>query len=191
MSQRADDVDRNADDVPGGGGSEVNRDDVLDVVERFAITLADSGIPRMAARVFSFVLVDEADRYTAQELASSLGVSAAAISGAVRYLVQVNLLTRGRTPGARVDHYRIYDDDIWGAISDQRLPVLDEYAKAAAAGTAILTEGSAGWRRMKETEEYFAFMAAEQHGMVERWREYRRTLFRPEGSESSSGPDRP
>ncbi|HWJ40778.1 MAG TPA: MarR family transcriptional regulator, partial [Candidatus Limnocylindrales bacterium] len=63
-------------------------------VERFASVLTESGFPRMPARVFAALLATDSGRLTAAELAALLHVSAAAISGAVSYLVQVNLASR-------------------------------------------------------------------------------------------------
>src|ERR671910_2108093 len=104
-------------------GVDDDHDELLRFVERFAMVLAESGIPRMPARVFAYVLAEDAERYTAADLARGLRVSLAAISGAVRYLVQVGLLAKEREPGSRSDHYRIFDEDIWGTIFSQRLPV--------------------------------------------------------------------
>lgn len=151
-------------------------DELLRFVERFAMVLTESGIPRMPARVFAYVLAEDAEKYTATELANGLRVSPAAISGAVRYLLQVGLLTKEREPGARSDHYRIFDEDVWGTIVSQRVPVLKTYEDAAAEGVRILRPGSPGARRMRETQEFYAFLRAEQPKVLERWREYRRTL---------------
>jgi DNA-binding transcriptional regulator GbsR (MarR family) len=150
---------------------------MLRFVERFAMVLAESGIPRMPARVFAYVLAEDAEKYTAAELAAGLRVSLAAISGAVRYLLQVGLLAKEREPGSRSDQYRIFDEDIWGTIAKQRLPVLQVYADAAAEGVKVLKPGSPGAQRMRETQEYYAFLQAEQPKLLERWREHRRALF--------------
>ena len=69
-------------------------------IERFALNLTEAGMARMPARVFATVLVAEDGRRTAAELADQLGVSPAAISGAVRYLTQLRLVSRGREPGS-------------------------------------------------------------------------------------------
>ena len=81
-------------------------------VERFALLLVESGMPRMPARVFGALLVAEDGKLTAGELAEQLRVSPAAISGAVRYLAQVGLVVRARDPGERRDHYEV-TDDLW------------------------------------------------------------------------------
>jgi DNA-binding transcriptional regulator GbsR (MarR family) len=176
-----------ADDRPTG-----DHEELLRFVERFAMVLAESGIPRMPARVFAYVLAEDAEMYTAAELASGLRVSLAAISGAVRYLLQVGLLAKEREPGSRSDHYRIFDEDIWGTIINQRLPTLQVYEDAAAEGVKLLKPDSRGARRMRETQEFYAFLRAEQPKLMERWREHRRTLFAEmDGAQAASSSGRP
>lgn len=154
-----------------------DRTELLRFVERFALVLSESGLPRMPARVFAYVLADDAERYTAAELAEGVGVSAAAISGAVKYLTRVGLLAREREPGERSDVYRIFDEDVWGTIFRQRIPALERYEQAGADGAAILPQGSPGARRMRETEEFYRFLRIEQVKIMERWVDHRRALF--------------
>jgi len=71
--------------------------------ERFASVLAESGLPRMPARVFAALLFCDAGGLTSAELTELLSVSAAAISGAVRYLSQLGFISRDRKPGSRRD----------------------------------------------------------------------------------------
>ncbi|MDV3221289.1 helix-turn-helix domain-containing protein [Intrasporangium sp.] len=163
-----------------GGAAVAEEDDraeLLRYVERFALVLAESGVPRMPARVFAYVLADDADRYTAAELSEGIGVSPAAISGAVRYLTKVGLLAREREPGTRSDVYRIYDDDVWGTIFRQRVPLLERYELAAAEGVAILPAGSRGARRLEETQEFFRYLRREEEKVMDRWSELRRAQF--------------
>ncbi|RAY17264.1 MarR family transcriptional regulator [Actinomadura craniellae] len=136
----------------------------------------------MTARVFAYIIADDAESYTAGELSAGLRVSPAAISTAVRQLVQTGLVARERRPGERSDHYRIYDDDVWSAITVQRLPLLRRYEEILAAGLEGLDPARPGARRVRETMEYFRFMRAEFPQVAERWREYRRQhgLGRPD-----------
>lgn len=158
---------------------------VLRFVEQFGLVLHESGIPRMSARVFAYVLADDAEVYTASELAAGLRVSPAAISGAVRYLVRVGLLARERAPGARTDHYRVYDDDVWSPITLQEVPLLDRNIELLSTGVEMLDQTRPGGRRVRETLEYFRFLRAELPRMVERWKEHRAHLFDGQLSEVS------
>jgi DNA-binding transcriptional regulator GbsR (MarR family) len=149
---------------------------MLRFVERFALVLVETGLPRMPARVFAYVLVEDAERYTAAELAHGLRVSPAAISGAVRHLVQLGYLAKEREPGERVDSYRIYDDDVWGTITTQQSRILRAYEDVATEGVRVLGEDTPGGQRMRETQEFYAFLRAETPLLVERWRQHRRAL---------------
>lgn len=161
------------DPTPAGGGD----DALLRFVEQFALVLAEAGLPRMPARVFAFVLADDADRYTAGELADGLRVSPAAISGAVRTLVQAGLLAKEREPGTRADQYRVYDDDVWSHIIMQREPLLKRYEDVLADGIRQIgpTRGS---RRLAETLDYMTFLREELPKTMEKWQERRRTRQR-------------
>jgi DNA-binding transcriptional regulator GbsR (MarR family) len=150
---------------------------LLRAVERITQMLAENGLPRMAARVFAFVLADDADRYTASELARGLRVSPAAISGAVRYLVDVGLLFKEREPGMRADLYRVYDDDVWGAIMSARIPAMDRWMEALDEAVGEIGSARRGGQRLVETKEFYAFMRRETGEMMERWKEHRRALL--------------
>jgi DNA-binding transcriptional regulator GbsR (MarR family) len=152
--------------------------ELLRFVERFAMVLTETGLPRMPARVFAYVLADDAERYTAAELAGGLRVSPAAISGAVRHLVQLGYLAKERMPGDRTDTYHIYDKDVWGSIILQQDQVLETYEQVAAEGAEVLGD-TPGGRRLRETKEFFAFLRSEQPRIIERWYERRRALRSP------------
>src|SRR5215211_9206123 len=83
-------------------GAATGRDDeaVRRFVERFALDLAEAGMPRMPARVFAAILSAHDGRCTAADLAGALRVSPAAVSGAVRYLAQLGLVRRERSRGS-------------------------------------------------------------------------------------------
>jgi DNA-binding transcriptional regulator GbsR (MarR family) len=145
-------------------------DALLRVVEQLGLLLTEAGLPRMAARVFAYILAEDHSRYTARELADGLRVSPAAISGAVRLLVQAGLLSKGREPGERSDHYRIYDDDVWAAISTQRLPLLERWEQAMGEAARQLPADSRGQRRLLETQAYYRFMREAFPDIIDRWR---------------------
>jgi predicted transcriptional regulator len=159
----------------------IEREQVLRrFVERFALVLTEVGLPRMTARVFAYALADDAERYTAAELASGLEVSPAAISGAVRQLVQLGYLARERLPGHRTDTYRIYDNDVWGSIIFQQDRVLARYEEVVAEGAGVLGD-TPGGRRLQETKEFFAFLRSEQPHIIDRWHAHRRNQPRGHG----------
>jgi len=154
-------------------------------VERFGLLLAEAGMPRMAARAFACILAEDEGRLTAAEIGERLGVSPAAVSGAVRYLVQVGMVTRGREPGARRDDYRLHDH-LWYELFAFRGELLRRWEQAMADGAALLGGSPAG-DRIGETREFFAFLQDELPAMMERWRVRQAKRSGSNGPGSTSG----
>jgi DNA-binding transcriptional regulator GbsR (MarR family) len=149
-------------------------------IERFAVALTDAGFPRMPARVFAALLATDSGRLTAAELAALLQVSPAAVSGAVRYLAQVNLASRERAPGSRRDYYRVHDD-VWYEAIARRDQVLARWEHSLREGIEVLGRETAAGARMAETLAFFEFLQRELPSLLQRWREYKLKL-RPRNS---------
>jgi DNA-binding transcriptional regulator GbsR (MarR family) len=147
----------------------VDADALARFVERFAVVLTEAGWPRMPARVFACLLADERGELTARELADRLRVSPAAISGAVRYLQQISLVTRAREPGARTDHYRL-DDNVWYESIVHRTAELRRWEAGLASGVEVVGASTAAGRRLEESRAFFAFLRGELPRIMERWR---------------------
>ncbi|TYB69252.1 MarR family transcriptional regulator [Nonomuraea sp. PA05] len=136
--------------------------------ERFAQIMVESGMPRMAARVYAALLVTDSGRLSAAELADRLGAGAPAISGAVKYLVQVRLVERGREPGTRHDFCRIHEHT-WSEFISQSDPTLVRIEAGSGEGTALLGLDSPAGRRLDETRRFFAFMREEIKESMAKW----------------------
>jgi hypothetical protein len=120
-------------------------------------------------------VVDDDGRMTSAELAETLSVSPAAVSGAVNFLGQIGFLHRERERGSRKDVY-VVDDDAWlGAMmrKDQTYTPM-----MAALDTAIdgLGARSPAAHRLWLMREFLAFVDAEMDGLAERWLARRREL---------------
>ncbi|MCP2308097.1 GbsR/MarR family transcriptional regulator [Kitasatospora paracochleata] len=153
------------------GGGPVERDEtaVGAFIERFAGVLADAGFPRMPARIFSALLVTDSGRLTAAELADLLRVSPAAVSGAVRYLTQVNLVSREREAGSRRDRYRVHEN-AWYEASVSRDQALVRWETSLQEGIDAVGVGTPAGARLAESLAFFAFMREELPALLGRWR---------------------
>lgn len=138
-------------------------------IERFASTLELGGVPRMPARVFAALLATDSGSLTAAELAELLHVSPAAISGAVRYLIQVSLVGRERERGSRRDRYRL-QDDVWYEATIRREPLLLQWEGSMREGIAALGAGTPAGARLVESVRFFEFLREEMPAMLARWR---------------------
>jgi DNA-binding transcriptional regulator GbsR (MarR family) len=150
-------------------------DEVARFVERFALVLVEAGMPRMPSRVFAALLSAEDGKLTAGELADSLKVSPAAISGAVRYLTQVSLAFRGRDPGERRDHYEVAEDT-WYMVYANREKMFETWSSLMADGVEAVGRGSKAGHRLETTRQFFDFLKSELPKVIERWQEHQARL---------------
>ena len=149
---------------------------VRQFVERFALALANGGMARMPARIFVRLLATDSGQLTAGEIAEQLEVSPAAVSGAVRYLIQVGLIVRDREPGTRRDHYRV-TDDVWYEAYGHRDGLMAALVRDLSTGVDALGPDTPAGRRIAESVEFFEFIRRELPEMVERWRRHKAERF--------------
>ncbi len=101
----------------------------VDAAEQAAAMLTSAGMARMPARVMMALVGSPDEGYTAAELGDRLGVSAAAVSGAVRYLVSMRLIQRLSRAGDRRDRYDL-TDDAWSGMITANAPLYSALADA-------------------------------------------------------------
>lgn len=174
----------------GAGGAPADRDQaaVGGFIERFAGILYGAGMPRMPARVFAALLAADASRLSAADLAAVLGVSPAAVSGAVRYLGQIGLVEAAGEPGSRRLSYSV-PDDVWAQLVEARNTVLSRMRATLLDGVALLGAGTPAGDRLSRSARYFEFVLDEVALVHDRWRE----LAEPGGpigsAQGDTGPD--
>jgi DNA-binding transcriptional regulator GbsR (MarR family) len=151
-------------------------DAVSAFVERFAAQLVEAGMPRMPSRVFAALLASDAGVMTSADLGEALQVSPAAVSGAIRYLAQVNMVTREREPGSRRERYRVHSNQWYEALTN-RDQILKRWEGTLRDGVTSLGPETGAGRRISETLEFFQFMEKELASLMERWREHRARLY--------------
>ncbi|MEU9992270.1 MarR family transcriptional regulator [Streptomyces sp. NPDC048045] len=145
-------------------------------VEHFAAQLVEAGMPRMPSRVFAALLASDAGTLTSAELGEQLQISPAAVSGAVRYLAQVHMVSREREPGSRRERYRVHSDQWYEALTS-REAIIKRWEDALRDGVAGLGPGTPAGRRLSETLAFFEFIEKDVAEMMERWKTYREEKF--------------
>lgn len=141
-------------------------------VEAFAAQLVEAGMTRMPARVFVALLASEKGVLSSAELGEQLKVSPAAVSGAIRYLSQVNMVTREREPGSRRERYRVLDNQWYEALTNRDV-MLRRWQATMREGVEFFGLDTPQGHRINETLQFFLFLEEEFGSMMERWKVYR------------------
>ena len=81
-------------------------------IEEVGIVFEQTGLPRMAGRLFGWLLIADPPHQSPAELAEVLQASKGSISTTVRLLTQSGFIERYVIPGSRHDHFRLPPDAI-------------------------------------------------------------------------------
>lgn len=140
-----------------------------EAAEQAAAMMTAVGMARMPARVLMALVGSPDEGYTAAELADRLGVSAAAVSGAVRSLQTLRMIGRISRPGDRRDRYDLADD-AWHDVISANAPL---YVRLANLMDAIADENPtapASVRRARDTASFLRFLAERMPQLADEWR---------------------
>jgi DNA-binding Lrp family transcriptional regulator len=146
-------------------------------VEQLGAALTDAGLPSLPSRIFSALLMDGDGRMTSAEITEVLGVSPAAVSGAVKYLAQLQMIRREREHGSRREVF-VVDDDAWHRAMLRRDQIYAPILRAL--GAAIDEQGprAPAYRRLMLTAEFLRFVDDEMVGLADRWATHRAAFER-------------
>jgi DNA-binding transcriptional regulator GbsR (MarR family) len=159
--------------VPDGPSAPAgSKDPLLSYIERFTAVLVAAGFPPMPARVFVALLVADSGGLTAADLAGTLQISPAAVSGAVRYLIPLGLVQKERVPGSRRDCYQA-PGDVWGTLMRQREQVMARWIGMLHDGVGLVGADTAAGQRLAEHVEFLEFVTRQVGDVVERWEKLR------------------
>jgi len=156
--------------VAGGAEAAGPDDSLFGYIERFASVLVSAGFPPMPARVFVALLGTAPD--TAAELAGMLRISPAAVSGAVRYLIQLGLVHKERVPGSRRDYYRM-PGNMWDDMLRMRDQVMSRWTVLVREGIDLVGADTPAGERMAEQAAFLEFASKELGEILDRWERYR------------------
>lgn len=143
-------------------------------VERSAAILVGAGFPKMPARVLMRLVVAEGAGMTAFELSKQLGASAAAISGAVRYLQTVGMVRRVAQTGSRRDRYELPEHAWYAAFSKSSPMYLSLAVLADQAAAAINDPSAPASIRLEEIARFYRFLDARLPELMAEWDHLRR-----------------
>lgn len=144
------------------------RDAAEKYIERMGAALTSAGLGRLPSRVFAALTVDPDGRMTSAELVEALGVSPAAVSGAIASLSQIGFMHRERERGSRRDVY-VVDDDAWHRAMMQHDATYAPMLAALDDAIEGLDPASSEHRRLFVMREFLRFVGAELDEIGARW----------------------
>jgi DNA-binding transcriptional regulator GbsR (MarR family) len=138
-------------------------------IEEVGLLFEMVGLPRMAGRIFGWLLISDPPHQSPAELAQVLQASKGSISTMTRLLVQMGLIERISLPGERRDYFRIRLN-AWSELTQRRLTQITAFRQIADRGLTLLSEKAPHLRqRLEEMRDMHAFLEQEMPRLFQRW----------------------
>ncbi|MCY3414435.1 MAG: hypothetical protein INQ03_22500 [Candidatus Heimdallarchaeota archaeon] len=155
---------------------------LLNFIDNFARFFESKGLSRTKGRILGYLTVAEKTYSTLEDIADFLELSVSTVSPELKQLVDLKLADRlGRKQVSEIDGDRGY---VFQVTADTWLNVIDDKGQSSAIFQIILEEGFKVLRDdppersviLKEMKILFAYLEKEMPKVLERYREYRKTL---------------
>jgi DNA-binding transcriptional regulator GbsR (MarR family) len=144
-------------------GYERDPEKVRGFVEQFVTLMVQTGLPRMAARVFACLVTTDSGALIAAQLVQQLRVSPASVSKAIGYLEGLELVRRERDSRRRRERY-IIDDDLWLRTWMTDAQRHARWADTAQQGATIFGAATPAGVRLDQMSQFFAGLATDMAG---------------------------
>jgi len=138
-------------------------------IEDIGILYGDMGFPRMAGRIFGWLLLCEPPHQSAEQLATIVEASKGSISSMTRLLIQTGIIEKIGIPGRRDTYYRVRSGS-WSELMRNRLAQLTAMRKLAEKGLELVADRTPKSRqRLQELRDFYAFLEREIPSLLDRY----------------------
>jgi DNA-binding transcriptional regulator GbsR (MarR family) len=142
-------------------------------VEEMGLMFEIVGLPRMAGRIFGWLLISDPPQQSNGELAEVLKASKGSISTMTRLLIQLSLIERIGLPGDRRDYFQI-KPNAWTYITEQRIKQISAFRQLAERGLELMKDVKPQLqKRLQDMRDIHAFWERELPLLNQLWEQER------------------
>jgi len=139
-------------------------------VEEVGIVFEQTGLPRMAGRIFGWLLISDPPYQSPAELSEVLMASKGSISTMIRLLIQIGLVERFIIPGVRHDYFRLRPDALQRTIRHGLEDEIKMFRQLAEHGLELMrSEASVRRQWLEEMRNRYVFLEQEFPALMERY----------------------
>jgi DNA-binding transcriptional regulator GbsR (MarR family) len=143
-------------------------------IEDVGLVFEQTGLPRMAGRMFGWLLISDPPYQSPSELAEVLMASKGSISTTVRLLTQIGLIERYIIPGERHDHFQLGEDSLNKAIKHGIEDEILMFRKMAERGLELMSgEPPERKKWLEEMRNRYTFLEESFPALMERYEKNR------------------
>jgi DNA-binding transcriptional regulator GbsR (MarR family) len=144
-------------------------------IEKVGLSFEQLGLPRMAGRIFGWLLIAETLPVSMNDLMTALQASKSSISSISRLLINANLIEVVRIPGVRRDYFQIRKD-AWKNALKVSLAKTIALRQIAEEGLDLLQDSPLEkLQRLQEMYLFSIFFEEETPLLLDRWEKKRQS----------------
>ncbi len=139
-------------------------------LEEVGVGFEQTGLPRMAGRLFGWLVIADPPYQSPGELAEVLRASKGSISTSVRLLTQMGFIERYVIPGSRHDHFRLTEGAIKKLINHGLEQEIKMFQNLAERGLEMMKEIPAKrkvW--LKEMQSRYTYLEKNFPALLEKY----------------------
>ena len=135
------------------------------------MALEGLGMPRIAGRVLSALLVADPLEQTAEQLSKTLQASRGAVSGGTTMLTTMGLIERRRRPGDRKDYFR-NRPNAWFEATKRQVTLIAQLRQLSEKGLEVLgSDDPEVTKGLRDMRDMLTFYERELPDIFARWEE--------------------
>jgi DNA-binding transcriptional regulator GbsR (MarR family) len=139
-------------------------------VEEVGIVFEQTGRPRMAGRIFGWLLVADPPHQNAEQIGKALLASKGSISTSTRLLIQNSLVERVSLPGVRHDYFRVKPSAMERMIERGIDDEVKMFRQLTERGLKLVDETNEESKKiLTEMHELYLFFEKELPALMEKW----------------------
>ena len=145
-----------------------------DFIEEVGVAFEQTGMPRMAGRIFGWLLISDPPYQSPAELAEVLMASKGSISTTTRLLIQIGLIELYVIPGERHDHFRLHHEALPRIIKHGLEDEIKMLKSLSEHGLELLRGESFNRKKwLEEMLDRYSFLDREFPALMERYEKQR------------------
>lgn len=145
-------------------------------IEAFAVAAGAFGWPKIAGKMFAWLLICEPPEQTPEEIEKALAVSRGSVSAMARFLLERGFIERSSRRGERKMILRI-SRDVWDKLLRRQLASVEPFHRMAEEAVKVVGNAKPSTQaRAQEMAMFYRWWSSELPALMDRWEAYRQEV---------------
>lgn len=154
----------------------------LEYIENTGLMFEAFGMTRMSGRFFGYLVVNDKDTASFNDIKEALNASKGSISGTSSQLLNAGLIEQVSLPGDRKTYYRLSKDRV-GSILKARTKLFEQFAKTLVEGRSLKNREDDVSEWLLEISTFYSWIGDQIDETLEEWEKNKKEIIKKKRSE--------